>query len=319
MITDIGPLPRSDSKFMRRIRIHQAWYRSSVLGMSSYGRLAGSNRPCGSVLSADAAERYMNFHSAEAIRRYELRRQQGWGVDPVRCKQYLTSSQTLTFNMLAPALVHPTTCATLFNKLLGRSDLVNLESSNFEFCSVGTPYSIGDRTLVDLLMRFKTQDGSLQVVAVETKLADRFSTRRTAGMSGVGYRDLASTRNVWISLSDALADNRTRQLTRCHAIAEAVQHHDDHTSSRPALLLVLTHSQDHAANVSIAGYRRSLVEGHSVINQTWDRYLAIALETGALDCESTRTLNLRYADLAPSEETVEEIRSSWARDCPSGE
>ena len=54
-------------RFMRRVRVHQAWYRATVLGVERYGRLAGSGAPCGSVLPDDAAARHLNFLDDEAV------------------------------------------------------------------------------------------------------------------------------------------------------------------------------------------------------------------------------------------------------------
>lgn len=298
---------------MRRIRIHQSWYRHAILGLSAYGTLAGSNQPCGSVLTDSAADRFMNFHSNDAISRYRSRRLQGWGVDPIRCTKYLTSSQTLSFNMLAPVLERPARCAELFNTLLSTSDLTTLESSDFEFSAAGTAYSLGDRTLLDLVLRFRTSDGGIQVVAVETKLADRFSTRRTVGMHGEAYRQVAVSRGLWQDLDDALADNRTRQLTRCHALAESVQQHDDCSGAKRAKLLVLKHNQDSSGEVSVTRYQRKVSHQGSVVRRTWDEYLAAAEVSGALDLNSVQSLVRRYVDLTPSEESFQATQST--REC----
>ena len=114
------------------------------------------------------------------------------GRGPCGCTKYLTSSQTLTFNMLSEVAQLVRRWARLFGFMLGRDDLAWLESADFEFSGVDTPYWLGDRTLVDLLLRFRRTDGGLQVVAVETKLADRFSTRRTREMEAYAI-------NGWLS------------------------------------------------------------------------------------------------------------------------
>ena len=302
MISELGPLPSSDSKYMRRIRVHQAWYRSSVLGVAQYGRLAGSQQPCGSILPDDAAARFMNFHSDEAITHYKFRRKKGWGVEPVRCTSYLTSSQTLTFNMLGPVVERPSSCAILFNAILGRTDLVRLDSFDFEYSAFGTPLSLGDRTLVDLLLRFITDDKGVQVVAVETKLGDRFSTRRTAGMNGNGYRDLAASRGLWDNMERALADNRTRQLTRCHALAESVQRNGDRSGLRNSILLVLHHELDASAAHCLDTYRKMMCRPRSLAGADWNKFSTHAVLAGALDPQLNQTLRTRYIDLDASED-----------------
>src|SRR6185437_10309424 len=114
--------------------------------------------------------------------------------------------------MLSEVVKRPEESARLFGAILGRVDLAWLESSDFEFSGANTPYWLGDRTFIDLLLRFRCVDGRLQVVAVETKLADRFSTRRTAGMGGLRYREVQEARSIWANLEASLAENRTRQL-----------------------------------------------------------------------------------------------------------
>ena len=302
----LGPLPASDPRFMRRIRVHQAWYRAAILGIDGYGRLAGSGKLCGTVLPDDAAKRYLNFLGSDAVERYTERRTLGWGVDPERCTKYLTSSQTLSFNMLAQAVGRATQCAGLFNELLGRADLVRLEASSFEFAAQGSKYSLGDKTLLDLLLWFRTASGSVQVVAVETKLADRFSTRRTAGMRGPKYLDLGKRSGMWLDLDAALSDNRTRQLTRCHALAESVQRHDGAQWGH-AVLLVLTHPDDKSGAECVRSYVDRVALPQAVAHQSWRTFLSVAELHNAIDGPATAELSRRYVDLAWSDEAWIEL------------
>lgn len=197
--------------------------------------------------------------------------------------------------MLAHALEHPRDCADLFNVLLVRNDLKWLESSDFEFASQGSDYSLGDKTLLDVLLRFRTIGGGTQVIAVETKLADRFSTRRTSAMSGDSYRNLAVRSGTWQSLGSALANNRTRQLARCHALAESVQSIDD-ASVQHATLLVLTHPDDEAASRAVAAYTSYVANG-TIVHRSWSEFLATADAVGAVDRSFTDELSRRYVDL----------------------
>ncbi|MEV8150522.1 hypothetical protein AB0O52_20560 [Arthrobacter sp. NPDC080073] len=294
-------MPRSDTKFMRRVRSHQAWYRLLVLELEQFGFLAGSGAQCGSVLADADADRGLNFISASALMSYEERRTSGWGVDPIRCTKYLTSSQTLTFNMISDAVQQPERAALLFGQLLGRSDLVRLESADFEFTGFQTPYWLGDRTFVDMLLRFRRQDGGLQVVAVETKLADRFSTRRTDAMGGLTYQRLSDGLRIWRDLAASLESNLTRQLTRCHALAQSVQLLDGGAADEPASLLVLLHPNDINGRSQAETYFAGLVEGEGAV-VTWDAYLSVAEATGALPCSLTDALGVRYVDLSLSED-----------------
>jgi hypothetical protein len=290
----------SDTKFMRRVRVHQAWYRANVLGLSRYGSLASSKSLCGSVLVDEDAERWLNFLGPSAATTYAARRAAGWGVDPVRCMKYLTSSQTLTFNMLSEVVRRPTASARLFGAMLGRADLAWLESADFEFSGVDTPYWLGDRTLVDLLLRFRRTDGGLQVVAVETKLADRFSTRRTAGMRGLRYQQLAERHPIWRDLQESLDSDATRQMTRCHALAQSVQVVDGGRPNEGAVLLMLLHPGDRNGLDQAKAYVAGLSAGEAAFS-TWDVFLRAAGSARAMDGGLRRDLELRYVDMSLSE------------------
>lgn len=292
---------------MRRIRVHQAWYRAEVMCLNDFGRMFGSDEPCGTVLADRDAERMMNFVGRDAALHYQFRRTQGWGVDPVRCTKYMTSSQTLTFNMLGQAVTRPGPCAGLFNLLLGRDDLASLERYDFEFSPAGTQYSLGDRTLIDLLLRFRTWNNEMQVVSLETKLADRFSTRSTAAMGGEHYRRIQETFGVWHNMAEALAHNRTRQLVRCHALAHSVQKHESSDAQRLAPMLTLLHPDDQVGHAAATAYRACVVDPHSSPIITWDVFLANASAAGAIDDTVAEQLSKRYIDLSNSEP----IWSTW--------
>lgn len=291
---------------MRRVRVHQAWYRANVLGLARYGSLAGSDDLCGSVLVDEDAERWLNFLGPSAAETYAARRAAGWGVDPVRCMKYLTSSQTLTFNMLSEVVRRPKASARLFGTMLGQDDLAWLESADFEFSGVDTPYWLGDRTFVDLLLRFRRTDGGLQVVAVETKLADRFSTRRTEAMGGRRYQQLAERHPIWRDLRKSLESNTTRQMTRCHALAQSVQAIDGGRPDEGAALLMLLHPGDRNGLNQAQAYIAGLRAGHAVLS-TWDDFLRATEPTVAMEGALRRDLELRYVDMSLSEDAWRDL------------
>lgn len=297
---------------MRRVRVHQAWYRANVLGLSRYGSLAGSQDPCGSVLADEDAQRWLNFLGPSASDTYAARRAAGWGVDPVRCMKYLTSSQTLTFNMLAEISLRPEAAARLMNTVLERTDLAWLESADFEFSGTGTPYSLGDRTYIDLLLRFRRTDGGLLVVAIETKLADRFSTRRTEAMGGPRYRQLARLHPLWRDLNASLENNATRQMTRCHALAQSVQIVDSGRSDIGASLLMLLHPDDESGLTQARTYVQGMSAGDALFS-TWNVFLDAAGHLKAMDESLKEDLILRYVDMKASERAWTNLSAVAAR------
>lgn len=277
-----------------------------MLGLDRYGSLAASQQPCGSVLVDEDAARWLNFVGPTAADTYLRRRGMGWGVDPVRCTKYLTSSQTLTFNMFSEVVQRPKAAARLIGTLLGRTDLIRLESAQFEFTGVGTPYWLGERTYVDLLLRFVRADGGLQVVAIETKLADRFSTRRTQAMGGSRYRWLARHRPIWRDLDASLESNVTRQMTRCHALAQSVQAVDTGRPEEGAALLTLLHPEDVAGLDQAQTYLDGLATADGAI-ATWATFLHTAPRATAMDEEVASALTLRYIDMRNSEDAWRDL------------
>lgn len=301
----LGPMPVSDGAFMRRIRIHQAWYRTEVPGKMRYGALAGSGHPCGSVLAPEDADAMLNFHGSASVAAYLERREHGWGVDPVRCTQYMTSSQTLTFNMLGEVSQRPAEGAAVFNALLGRSDLAVIERMEFEFSAVDTPYWIGDRTLLDAAIWFRTAGGGLQVVGIETKLADRFSLRRPASISRSSYAPVLAARPLLRDATGALDDNRTRQLARCHALAQSIQLSDGAEHAN-AVLVLLVHPDDAAAQDTGRWYGERLATRSDAVVARWDEYLRVVRKVAAMDDQLSGELLRRYVDLELSAHVLDQ-------------
>jgi hypothetical protein len=201
--------------------------------------------------------------------------------------------------MFSEVVQRPTESAHLIGTLLGRTDLVRLETAEFEFTGVGTPYWLGERTYVDLLLRFARDDGGLQVVAIETKLADRFSTRRTQAMGGPSYEGLARHRPIWRDLWASLDCSATRQMTRCHALAQSVQAVDGGRPEEGAALLILVHPEDVAGIGQAQTYLDGLAMKDGAI-ATWDTFLDTARRVGAIDQGLSSELALRYSDMTTS-------------------
>lgn len=85
MELDLGPQNPGDGPLIRRVRLHQSWYRAAVLGLSRWGSTRGrSAKELGSVLTDGDVAAGLNFGSPSAFRLYKTRHSEGWGIDP-RC------------------------------------------------------------------------------------------------------------------------------------------------------------------------------------------------------------------------------------------
>lgn len=171
----------------------------------------------GSILHPDDAAAGRNFTTPAAERLYLDRRRAGWGVDPVRCTGYLTSSQALTINLLAPLKEDPAWAARVLSGLLDR-EITAVSGLEIEYAPRRRSLHLGDMTRLDAWIRLETGSGP-QGLALEIKYADRFSSRHLRVAENPRYRELARTTGLW-----DLDDERTRsrpvnQLLRCHALA----------------------------------------------------------------------------------------------------
>jgi hypothetical protein len=119
-------------------------------------------------------------------------------------------------------------------------------------------------------------------------------------MGGLHYQRLAERCPIWRDLQESLDSNVTRQMTRCHALAQSVQVVDGGCTDEGAALLMLLHPGDRRGLDQAQAYVASLSAGEAAIS-TWDVFLRAAGPTRAMGGGLRRDLELRYVDLSLSE------------------
>ncbi|WP_148209170.1 PGN_0703 family putative restriction endonuclease [Rhodococcus erythropolis] len=248
----IGPVAFSESPLASRTRLHQAWYRAAILGIEEYGSSPSRAGPIarGSVLPPHAAEAGKNFMSPDAFDQYRTRRAQGWGVDPLRCTAYMTSSQALTFNLFAPLIRRKDWFCAVLGDLLN-IEILELMVAEYEYAPSHPSLALGDKTRLDMWLVLQTRTGPMSV-AVEIKYADRFNSRVLPVWDNERYREIREDgRHHWDFSSPAIQSKTINQLLRCHALATFLrpQAHGPHTR-----LLILHHPFDTAAPSLIDQY-----------------------------------------------------------------
>ncbi|MFC9688171.1 hypothetical protein ACFTSF_06490 [Kribbella sp. NPDC056951] len=269
-----------------------------------FGRAAGSGgRLLGSVLTDSDAALGLNFTSRAAHDLYLRRRKVGWGVDPVRCTKYMTSSQALTLNLFGPLADSPAWCRNLLNKLLGRDDLRRVLATDIEFAPRRRSEYLGDMTRVDVLMHIETDRGT-EAIVVEVKYADRFNSRFVDLRRNSSYRNLADTTQLWAKPDVILASRQVNQLARVHALAASILG-PTHSRTLPPTLIVIHHPDDARAHHYVDAYR-GLVTSPDTVASVDMRALFDAMQGTAIASPdqsiveemATRYIGHAYSDAA---------------------
>jgi hypothetical protein len=239
-----------------------------------------------------------------AFELFQKRRQLGWGVDPVRCLAYMTSSQTLTLNLVGVLATDPDWLLAVFSRVLRRGDLRGVTEVLVEH---GVRYDLlGDKTLVDMLIKFQTDEGP-HLCVVEVKLADRFNSRLIPVWENRRYQRLAADSDLWVDPDVSLRERKVNQLVRCHALAVALQAQAA-SLERPPSLVVLHHPLDDKVAGAVTAYRNVLTDPSCL--HAWSLQALIRFMSTTAPNKNSRQrasdLATRYTELRLSEEAWKE-------------
>jgi hypothetical protein len=190
-----------------------------VLGLDRWGTTRPPKaRSLGSILAPMDAEQGLAFTSMSSSRLFHCRRKQGWGLDPVRCQAYLTSSQGLMLNLLGPLTEDLAWAARTFDGILDRgiSDVLSIE---IEYAPVRPSMYINDKTRIDALVVYRRRiESRPRLAVIEIKLADRWSSRYLDPTTGA-RRDASRELGYWLTDRPELTEASVNQLFRCHLLA----------------------------------------------------------------------------------------------------
>lgn len=297
----IGPQRTEEPLFARRLRFHQSWYRSEVLGLKAFGTTSGkAPRPLGSILTEADALVGHNFINWSARELYLTRRASGWGVDPVRCTRYLTSSQALTLNLFGVLALSPQWTLDVLQSALDRTDFVKLLRLDVEFAPRRRSEHLHDMTRVDVLVEVLTGAGR-EFFGVEVKYADRFNSRRV-DVSREPYRALAAKSGLWLDADSTLRDQRVNQLVRCHALVTSLAWRASARESTPSML-VLHHEADRRAEATVRLYQSQVTASDAVRSASLSGFIRTMVDRARNDEQrrAAQDLHLRYAGEEASE------------------
>lgn len=307
----LGPQRRTDAPFARRLRFHQSWYRVAVLGRPTFGRTPGAaGGPLGSVLAPADAEAGLNFTSHHARSLYSARRVAGWGVDPNRCKSLMTSSQAMMFNFLGPLAADRAWLLRTVASLLRRTDLIEVLAIDPEFAPTRRSEHLGDQTRIDLLLTVSTASGD-EIVALELKYMDRFSTRRV-DTTREPYRIIAREADLWRDPNSVLGSAQFNQLVRVHALAASVARRRG--IDAPITFLAIGHKGDVKTWTTLDDYREQMALPERLVVATLNGLLD-AMSSSALDATQLRQAN----DLRRRYVNEHESDAAWSAFGPAGD
>lgn len=291
-IERIGPQNPGDGPLLRRLRLHQSWYRAEVLKLADWGAIPGANpRELGSVLTVSDAATGLNFVTSATFGLFKTRHAEGWGVDP-RCTAYMTSSQTLTINLIGLLDQDPTWFADCLNQWLGRRDLHRVLRSDVEFAPARRSLHLNDQTRIDVLVTAVGDTGT-EVIALEVKYGDRFNSRRV-NIDTPSYRDLGEARGLWTEPAQALTNPRVNQLARVHALATS--HARSVGITRPASVVVVAHDSDRFARDLVGEYAACVASDAIRLTSLTDVCASLRAEAPLRHRSAVDFLTLRYGN-----------------------
>lgn len=306
----LGPQLDTEPYLARRLRAHQSWFRTSVLRISEHGTgRAPYRRPLGSILPESASAAGRNFTSAAAEELFLRRHAEGWGLDPIRCRAFMTSSQALALNLFGPLFAEQEWLLATLRTTLSRDDLTAIETCELEYAARFKSDALGDSTRVDAMITLSTATGRLYL-AVEVKYGDRFNSRKVAIERNLRYLKLG---DLWHDPTATLPDRRLNQLTRCHALAEW----SARNTERPAeSALLLLHFPGDAEAIELAQRYTSVLRSPQQFTAVpIDVFLSqMESSTATEHNQATLTTNrARYVDLGGSETVWNEYIHSSPR------
>ncbi len=253
----IGPQCESDDPFLRRMRLHQSWYRDRVLRVP-YGTGPGKNSTTcfGNILTEKSACAGLNFLTPDIYALAKRRIEEGRGVvEPFRLLRNMLSSQPMCFNLFGELALDLDNAAELVQALWGTS-ATRVTCIRFEWAPEPRGEYLNDRTAFDAFIEYETDEGRMGFIGIETKLCERFSPKK------YGEKECEKKYRRWMTKdapwrTDAgcqVSRTRHNQLWRDHLLAWAMLRHPDskYTEGR---LTVMYHPGDCRGRKAIEGYR----------------------------------------------------------------
>jgi len=243
IIPDTGPQYARDNLLKSRMRKHQSWYRANELHLPyGTGPRPNDTSSYGNMLTRVDGGAGRNFLTQEIYEVVLDRIAQGSGVvEKYRLLHNMLSSQPMCFNLFGP-LVRDCDLAKNLLATLVPEKISEVTRVEIEWAPQPAKDYLNDRTAFDAFIEYRTEDGQLAGLGIETKLSEPFSQK---------VYDRPEYRR-WMQLPDSpwYPDSWNKvqaveynQLWRDHLLAVALRFHPESPYDRTRLMLVY-HSED---------------------------------------------------------------------------
>lgn len=298
----LGPQHRADSQFVARMRLHQSWYRCNVLRVPyGTGPKPNATTRYGNMLARPDAEAGRNFLTPEIAQVARDRVAQGGDhVEPFRLFHNMLSSQPMCFNLFGPLVKNCTLARQLLSPLVPEG-VAEVTRVAIEWAPEPKGNYLDDGTSFDAFIEYRTSDGQLCGLGVETKLTEPFSPKE---YDGEGYRRwMRVLDSPWRPDADGSVHAiQHNQLWRDHLLTVALRHQPN-SSYASTRLMVVRHPEDNDCSNVLAGYRKLLRDkDDSLIDMPLDRLVDAwaAVLADAPQRDWMQDVRVRYLELERS-------------------
>ncbi len=291
MNTGIGPQPKTGDAWVKRMRLHQSWYRHYKLGVGyGTGPTKDAKTRYGYMLATEAAACGRNFLTQtilETVRDRLSRSGMGGGIDKFRLMHNMLSSQPMCFNLFGE-LSRDRKLATVLCQALWGRHISRVLDVRFEWAPTPQRDYLGDSTAFDVFIEYKTKNGELGFISIETKLTEDFSTDE---YDRIKYRQITEESPWWpddINVTK-LSSSKFNQLWRNHLLSYALLTHQSSTYAQ-GTQVVIHHPLDTKCAKTVVDYKKMLSENSCFVAFDLQEIMSIwscVLE----DCEASQWLN----------------------------
>ena len=306
IIPDIGPQYARDNLLTSKMRKHQSWNRANELHLP-YGTGPGPNNTSsyGNMLTRNDGEAGRNFLTQEIYEVTLDRIAQGGGVvEKYRLLHNMLSSQPMCFNLFGP-LVRDHDLAKNLLAAIVPEKIAEVTRVEIEWAPQPATDYLNDRTAFDAFIEYRTEDGHLVGLGIETKLSEPFSQKvydRPEYRRWMQLPDSPWCPDSWNKVQ-AIEYN---QLWRDHLLAVALRFHPKSKFNRTRLMFVY-HPEDVNCAHNILYYKNLLRDDDDSmfslsIDQIVDRWLSVAKKDDHK--KWLESFKKRYIDLDLSKDSI---------------
>lgn len=303
----IGDIPKDKDKYTRRHRLHQGWWRTSVLVETQGPHPNDSSKSVCNTFHINPQTKSKNFLRSEAyqavqeeIKKRKYEKGSGMIQEP-RIWNNLLSSQPLCFNFWGPIKQN----VELANKFLpyiipGYRELIDIR---FEWAPQPKEEYTDDNSAFDVAITYHNTEGEIEILGLECKYTDSFSETE---YDKPAYRKIFNAcGDIFKEKYEFYINSKFNQLFRNQLIAQAYQskHHN-----RVICGLFCGKTDDNAI-VTANGFQSALISGNEqfcII--TFEKFIE-ALQRSEIDWdirEWSMMLWARYLGLSLSENAFKE-------------